>query len=139
MGVDALQICITRTASLSAEIASARTLRLSNAGPARKGHIWQHFFPSETKSKICGLTLEGQFLGVRIFRVRPCDAARLRRGQFDLQSSGKAGDDLVLHREEIGFIGVEPLRPKMSARSRVNELGVDPHALPLFCALPSST
>jgi hypothetical protein len=38
-------------------------------------------------------------------------------------------DDVILHVEEIGERLVEPLDPKMAARSCVDELHVDAHAV----------
>ena len=41
---------------------------------------------------------------------------------------GEAGDDLVLHFEEIGQRLVEAVGPKVIAGLRVDELDIDPHA-----------
>ena len=53
---------------------------------------------------------------------------RFGRGQFRPQLIGEAGDDLVLHFEEIGLRLVEAFRPEMLAAFGVDELDIDTHA-----------
>ena len=53
---------------------------------------------------------------------------RLGRRQFRPQLVGEAGDDLVLHFEEIRQRLVEAFGPEMLAAFSVNELDVDAHA-----------
>ena len=48
--------------------------------------------------------------------------------QFRPQLIGEAGDDLVLHFEEIGGRLVEAVSPKVIAGLRVDKLDIDPHA-----------
>ena len=55
-------------------------------------------------------------------------APRLGGCQFRPQLVGEAGDDLVLHFEEISQRLVEAVGPKVIAGLRVNELHVHPHA-----------
>ena len=55
-------------------------------------------------------------------------APRLGGRQFRPQLVGEAGDDLVLHVEEISQRLVEAVGPKVIAGLRVDELHVHPHA-----------
>ena len=103
LGVGALPIVHQRQAPYRQNHQRANIVLIDPQCLFAKAIGLQHFFRYWTNAKISGLALQGEFLGVRIFRVRPRDAARFRRGQFDLYSPGKASDDLVLHREEIGF------------------------------------
>ena len=59
---------------------------------------------------------------VGMFARRP---AALRRDQLDVDLTGQAGGDLVLHVEEVGALLVEALGPKMRAGLSVDELDID--------------
>src|SRR5262245_28434479 len=50
--------------------------------------------------------------------------------QFRLNGRRNMGRDLVLNRENVGQHAIVLLSPDMAARSRLNELGGDAHALP---------
>ena len=133
--VDALPIVQERQTSYRQNHQGANIVFVDPQSLFANARGLRHFFRYWATVKIGGLALQGEFLGVRIFRVRPRDAARFRRGQFDLYGPSEVSDDLVLHRKEIGLIRVELIGPKVSARQRVNELGVDSHARPaLLCA-----
>ena len=55
-------------------------------------------------------------------------APRFGGNQLRPQLVGEAGDDLVLHFEEISQRLVEAVGPKVIAGLRVDKLDVDPHA-----------
>ena len=72
--------------------------------------------PCKTRSKESGLR--------HLFR-----SARFGANEFRAELIGDPGDDLVLHDEEVGHWLVEPLRPKMTAALRLDELHVHPHSI----------
>ena len=55
-------------------------------------------------------------------------ASRLGGGELGVQRVREAGDDFVLHVEEIGERLIEPLGPEMIAGFGVDQLDVDAHA-----------
>src|SRR5205085_11786756 len=67
--------------------------------------------------------------GARV--ARPFALAAPRLAVDDLQPGGarEARNDLVLDLEHVGAPRVEALGPELDAGLRVDELGVDPHAL----------
>ena len=73
-----LERLVTVANDLSAKMTSARTLWLSISS-AR-----QHCFPLEAEAKVSCLTLQTEFLGIWIFRMRPRHAACFYGGQLDL-------------------------------------------------------
>ena len=71
------------------------------------------------------LKIEVHRVGVRrLFR-----SSRFGGDELGVQRAGQAGDDFVLHVEEIGQRLVEPLGPEMIARFGVDELHIDAHAV----------
>ena len=52
--------------------------------PLTKAIGRQHFFPLEAEAKVSCLTLQTEFFGIWIFRVRPRHAACFYGGQLDL-------------------------------------------------------
>src|ERR1700686_771077 len=67
----------------------------------------------------------------------PLNASSVYCSQFYLQGPCEAGNDLVLHLQEIGAIGIELIGPQMCACLGIYELGVHAHliAAALFAAL----
>ena len=71
-------------------------------------------------------------LKIEVHRVRargPLGAPRLGDDELRVKGVGEAGDDLVLHVEQVGDRLVEPLRPEMIAALGVDELDVHPDAV----------
>ena len=66
----------------------------------------------------------------RIRVRRALGARRLGAGEFLPEPVGEPGNDLVLHVEEIGDWLVEALGPEVAAGVGVDQLHVDPHAVP---------
>ncbi len=115
------------SASARAEATSASTLPGSAASARSK------------KLRACA-TLSGvqpsiepsQALKIEVHRVgvrRPFRASRLGDDELGVERTRQAGDDFVLHVEEIGERLVEPLGPEMTAGLGVDELHVDAHAV----------
>src|ERR1700719_4902758 len=67
----------------------------------------------------------------------PLNASSVYCSQFYLQGPCEAGNDLVLHLQEIGAIGIELIGPQMRACLGVYELGMYPYliAAALFAPL----
>ena len=80
---------------------------------------------------------QGQVLRIEIARARPLNAGSIDCTQLYLHGARETGDDLVLHLQQIGAIGIELIGPQMRAGLGVDELGVDPHliAAALYAAL----
>ena len=55
------------------------------------------------------------------------DGGRLRREQLELERRDHRLGDLVLHREDVGEIAVELVRPEMRSTCRLDQLGGDAH------------
>ena len=72
-----------------------------------------------------------QSLKIKIHRIgvrRLLRASRLGCDQFRSQLIGEAGNDLILHLEEIRGRLIKAVSPKVIAGLRVDELDIDPHA-----------
>ena len=52
--------------------------------------------------------------------------------QLEFQSADDLLRDVILHREDIGQVAIETLRPLMPASGRINELRGDPHLVARF-------
>ena len=76
-------------------------------------------------------TLHGQIDDVRV--VGTCALFGLSVGQSVAQAAGQSRHDLILQLEEVGYVLLEAVGPKMRARFGINELRIDAH--PVLIAL----
>src|SRR6516162_8942606 len=65
----------------------------------------------------------------RIGAHHALSSPRLRDGEFMPEPVREAGDDLVLHVEEIGDQLIEALSPEMRAGLGLNQLDIDAHTI----------
>ena len=65
----------------------------------------------------------------------PC----FRLDEFEAQGIAQPRHHLILQLEQIGHVLLEAFGPEMRAGFRVDELGVDAHAVLSRCTEPSST
>ena len=63
----------------------------------------------------------------------------LRRDQLDAERAREPARDLVLQREQICGVAVEPLRPEMRIARGIDQLGANAELVARSPALPSST
>ncbi len=104
-------------------------LRVGRAGIERQRRleIAHRFVVGLARNRLCHLGAAAQDV---VERIRMGDrAGGLGDRQLGLQCAGDARGDLVLQREQIAEVAVEPLRPELRAGCGIDQLDVDPHFL----------